>query len=101
MLVTTLRHIKNSFFPTDIYAKIVFVDNVGRQTKVGQVYTVHITDDSEIMKLSIWSDEIIKTLKVGQKINITKASALMFQNEVQLSLAKDGKIEIITDVQTI
>lgn len=98
---TTLREIKKSFFPTDIYAKIVFVDNVGRQTKAGQVYTVHITDDSEIMKLSIWSDEVIKTLKIGQKINITKASASMFQNEVQLSLAKDGKIEIVTDVQTV
>lgn len=96
-MTTTLGQIKKNFFPTDIYVEVVFVDN-GKDTKIGKVYTAHIRDDTEIMKLSIWDEGIAKTLKTGQKINISKANVSMFQNEVQLSLAKDGKIEVVQDV---
>ena len=101
MLVTTLKQIKDNFFPTDIYVKIVFIDSTGRATKIGKVYSIHVTDNSEIMKLNVWSEDIIKPLKVGQKVNITKASASIFQNEVQLSLSREGKIEIVEDVPTV
>lgn len=94
--MTTLKDIFDALFPINIYAKIAFIDTTGRDTKVGKVYTAHITDDTKIMKLSIWSEEQIKALKVGQNIMITKASVSIFQNEPQLSLAKDGKIEIIS-----
>lgn len=93
--MTTLKDIFNALFPTDVYATIAFVDTTGRDTKVGKVFTVHITDDTKIMKLSIWNEEQVKALKIGQKIMITKASVSIFQNEPQLSLTKDGKIEII------
>lgn len=93
--MTTLKDIFNALFPTDVYATIAFIDTTGRDTKVGKVYTVHVSDDSKIMKLSIWSEEQLKPLKVGQKIMITKASVSIFQNEPQLSLTKDGKIEIV------
>ena len=99
--MTSLKQIKDSFFPTNIYVEIVFIDGNGRDTKAGKVHTVHIRDDTEIMKLSVWNEEVLKPLKVGQKINITKASASTFQNEVQLSLSKDGKIEIVTDVPAL
>lgn len=93
--MTTLKQIHDGLFPTEIYAEIAFVDTTGRDTKIGKVFTVHIKDDSNIMKLSIWNADQIKSLKVGQKIMITKASVSIFQNEPQLSLTKDGKIEII------
>lgn len=93
--LTTLKEIKDALFPSDIYCTIAFIDDVGRDTKAGKVYTVHVTDDTTIMKLSIWNAEQLKPLKKGQKIMITKASVSIFQNEPQLSLTKDGKIDII------
>ena len=93
--MTTLKNIKDALFPTDVYCTIVFIDDVGRDTKVGKVYTIHVTDETTIMKLNIWDAETLKPLKKGQKIMITKASVSIFQNEPQLSLAKDGKIDII------
>lgn len=94
--MTTLGQIKQSFFPTDIYAEIVWVDN-GKDTKAGKVYTVHIRDETEIMKLAVWDESLVKTLKQGQRVNITKANVSMFMNEVQLSLAKDGMIQIMSE----
>lgn len=99
-MTTTLGQIKKAFFPTDIYAEVVWIDN-GRDTKAGKVYTVHISDETDIMKLSIWDAELAKTLHKGQKINITKATVSMFMSEVQLSLAKDGKIEIMPSQGTV
>lgn len=93
--MTTLQAIKDNLFPSDIFCTIAFIDDVGRDTKAGKVYTIHVTDEKAIMKLSIWDAEVLKPLKKGQKIMITKASVTIFQNEPQLNLTKDGKIDII------
>lgn len=93
--MTTLNDIYNALFPKDVYGTVVFIDTVGRDTKVGKVFSIQITDENRIMKVSIWDENHLKPLKTGQKIMLTKASVSIFQNEPQLSLAKDGKIEII------
>lgn len=95
--MTTLKDINNALFPTDIYATIAFIDTTGREIQKlnKRLYTIHLKDESSIMKMTIWDAEILKPLKEGQKIMITKASVTIYQNEPQLSLARDGKIEIV------
>lgn len=95
--MTTLKDIKDALSPTDVYASIVFIDDVGKDTKVGRVFAIHITDETTIMKLNIWDAEQLKSLKKGQKIMITKCNVSIYQNEPNLTLAKDGKIEILVE----
>jgi len=62
--------------------------------KAGRVCNCVIKDDSGEMELTLWNNEI-DTIEVGEKIKITDGWVKEWNNKMQISLGKNGKIEKI------
>jgi len=71
------------------------INKYGRTLKVA---TATLKDDSGEIKLTLWNDEIAK-VKTGAKIRITNGYAKQFQDELQLTAGKFGKIEVIGEAE--
>jgi replication factor A1 len=68
------------------------------QTRYGRrsVADAIIKDDSGEIKLSLWQDQI-KRVNVGDKISISGAFASRFRDELQISVPRSGKLEVLED----
>ena len=66
-------------------------------TKFGTTVELNIAiikDDSGEIKLTLWGEQA-KGIEVGKKIEISGAFVKDFRGEKQLSLTRQGKIEIV------
>lgn len=65
-------------------------------TKYGQgkLALAHIEDDSGSIELVLWSDQIDR-INEGDKIKVNKAFVRDFGENLQLSIPREGSIEVI------
>ena len=66
------------------------------QTKYGprSVADAIIEDDTGQISLSLWEGQI-KSVSVGNTINIAGAYSTQFREKLQLSIPKNGKLEVV------
>lgn len=62
--------------------------------KVGKVCNAMVKDDSGVIKLTLWNDDVDK-LKQGMKVHIINGYVNEWQGEKQLTTGKFGTMEII------
>ncbi len=62
----------------------------------GRVATLAAKDESGVIKLTLWNDEIDK-VKIGDKVKISNGYVSEFQGEKQLSAGKFGKLEVVKE----
>ncbi|MBN2477664.1 DNA-binding protein [Candidatus Micrarchaeota archaeon] len=80
-----------------VEAEVVSVGEVKEINKYGntlKVANVEIKDDSGSIKLTLWNENIDK-VKEGDKIKIEKGYVRSFQGELQLTLGKNGTLEVL------
>lgn len=68
------------------------------QTKYGRrsVADARIEDESGKITLSLWEDQI-RAVKVGDRIKISGGFVSEFRDELQLSIPRSGRIEVIKE----
>ena len=96
-----ISEIKNNEGSINIEADVVEVGEVREINKYGKnlkVANVIIMDSSGKVKLTLWNEEISK-VKKGDRIKITNGYAKAFQDELQLTLGKFGKLEVVGKAQ--
>lgn len=89
--------IQNNQGSINVEADVVEVGetrNINKYGKNLRVSNAVIKDDSGSIKLTLWNEEIDKIHK-GDRVKITNGYAKAFQDEIQLTAGKFGKIEVI------
>lgn len=66
------------------------------QTKYGprSVADAIIEDDTGQVSMSLWEGQI-KSVSVGDTVNVVGAYSTQFRDKLQLSIPKNGKLEVI------
>ena len=80
-----------------IEAEVVGVEKPRELNKNGRalrVANVTIKDDSETISLVLWNDQIDK-IQEGSKISITNGYVNTWQDKLQLTLGKFGKLDVL------
>ena len=62
--------------------------------KKGRVANATISDGTGTVKLSLWNDQI-ESVKIGDKLKISKGYVSEWQGELQLTTGKFGSLEVI------
>jgi len=96
-----ISEIKNNEGSINIEADVVEVGEIREINKYGKnlkVANAIIMDSSGKVKLTLWNEEISK-VKKGDRIKITNGYAKAFQDELQLTLGKFGKLEVVGKAQ--
>jgi len=62
--------------------------------KIGKVANAKVRDDSGIIVLTLWNDEIEK-VKVGAKIKVLNGYVSEWQGEKQLTAGRFGQLEVL------
>ena len=81
----------------DVIADIIDISPVHefeKEGKSGRVATATIKDESGIIKLSLWNEQIDQ-VDVGDRIEITNAWCDEWKDEKKLSTGKYGKIKVL------
>jgi replication factor A1 len=68
--------------------------SIEKQGFNGRVQDATITDETGSVTLTLWN-ELVDTIKVGDKVRITNGWVNEFQGKMQLSPGKYGKLEKI------
>ncbi len=68
--------------------------------KTLRVVSAIIKDESGTCKLTLWNDEIGK-VKKGDKVEVTNGYARQYQDEIQLTAGKFGKVEVIGKAESV
>ena len=81
----------------DVIADIIEISSVHefeKDGKIGRVATATIKDESGIIKLSLWNEQIDQ-VNIGDRIEISNAWCDEWKEEKKLSTGKYGKLKII------
>ncbi len=96
-----ISEIKNNQGSINVEADVVEVGPVREFNKYGKnlrVANAVLMDESGKIKLTLWNDEISKVHE-GDRVKITNGYAKAFQDELQLTAGKFGKIEVVGKAQ--
>jgi len=91
-----LSEIKNNQGSINVEADVVDVSGIREINKYGKnlkVATAVLRDESGKIKLTLWNEETGK-VKTGDRVKITNGYAKAFQDDLQLTAGKFGKIEV-------
>jgi replication factor A1 len=66
--------------------------------KQGKVCNAKLKDDSGVVKLTLWNDDIEK-VAVGDKVRVEKGWCSEFRDELQVSTGKFGQIEVVEKME--
>lgn len=97
-----ISEIKNNEGKINIEADVVELGPVREINKYGKnlrVTNAVIQDESGKIKLTLWNDEIEKVHK-GDRVKVTNGYAKSFQDELQLTAGKFGKVEVVEKVKS-
>ncbi len=78
-------------------AKILEISEIRNvQTKYGprSVADAVLEDDTGQISMSLWEGQI-KSVSVGDTVNVVGAYSTQFREKLQLSIPKNGKIEVV------
>ena len=92
-----ISEIKNNQGSINLEADVIDVGPVREINKYGKnlrVANATLKDESGKIKLTLWNQEVDKVHK-GDKVKVTNGYAKAFQDELQLTAGKFGKIEVV------
>lgn len=81
----------------DVIAEVIDISPIRefeKDGKSGRVATATIKDESAIIKLTLWNEQI-DTVTLGDKLEITNAWCDEWKEEKKLSPGKFGKIKVL------
>lgn len=92
-----ISEVKNGQGSINVEGDVVDVSGIREINKFGKnlkVATAVLQDDSGKIKLTLWNEETSK-VHVGDRVKITNGYAKAFQDDLQLTAGKFGKIEVV------
>lgn len=91
----TIKEVKECAGNVSVEGVIVFIEQP-RVTNTGKkVANAHLRDDTDVIKLVLW-EEKITMFKEGQRIRISGGYLERYQNEYQLGMGKNSKVDVIS-----
>ena len=96
-----ISEIKNGQGSINVEGDVVDVSGIREINKFGKnlkVATAVMRDESGKIKLTLWNEETSK-VHAGDRVKITNGYAKAFQDDLQLTAGKFGKIEVVGKAQ--
>lgn len=94
MKINELKAKENASIEADVKEVEDSREVMTRYGKKVKVTNVILEDETGDVKLTVWGEEI-DNIKVGNRLKITDGWVNEFKGDLQISLGKNGKMEVI------
>jgi ssDNA-binding replication factor A large subunit len=98
MIILMINAIQPNTGKINLTAKVIETEEprtFNKFGKEGKVQNVKIQDDTGMTTLVLWNEQITEEIKPNIDIEIKDGYAKEYNNEVQISLGKFGKISVL------